>query len=111
MKAQRAIRRGRPASQEVSRPVRAESNSTEWQTDALASASTSNAQLQGDDVSSFDAETATTRLGNVTQISRKTLVIADTLDVVKKAGRKSEVAYQVAKKLKELKREDRALAA
>lgn len=77
----------------------------EWQTDALAAASTANAQLQGDDVSTFDPATATTRLGNYTQILRKTVVIADTLDVVKKAGRQSEVAYQVAKKLKELKRD------
>lgn len=77
----------------------------EWQTDALAAAQTNNAQLQGDDVTSYDPATATTRLGNYTQILRKTVVIADTLDVVKKAGRASEVAYQVAKKLKELKRD------
>ena len=77
----------------------------EWQTDSLAAAQTNNAQLQGDDVSTFDPATATTRLGNYTQILRKTVVISDTLDVVKKAGRNSEVSYQVAKKLKELKRD------
>ena len=77
----------------------------EWQTDSLASAQTNNAQIQGDDISTFDPATATTRLGNYTQILRKTVVISDTLDVVKKAGRASEVAYQVAKKLKELKRD------
>ena len=77
----------------------------EWQTDSLAAAQTNNAQLQGDDVTSYDPATATSRLGNYTQILRKTAVIADTLDVVKKAGRASEVAYQVAKKLKELKRD------
>lgn len=77
----------------------------EWQTDSLAAASTQNAQLQGDDITSFDPATATSRLGNYTQILRKTVIISDTLDVVKKAGRASEVAYQVAKKLKELKRD------
>ena len=77
----------------------------EWQTDNLAAAQTNNAQLQGDDISTFDPATATSRLGNYTQIQRKTVVISDTLDVVKKAGRASEVAYQVAKKLKELKRD------
>lgn len=77
----------------------------EWQTDSLAAASVTNAQLQGDDISSFDPVTATTRLGNNTQILRKTVIISDTQDVVKKAGRSSEVAYQVAKKLKELKRD------
>ena len=77
----------------------------EWQTDSLAAASLTNAQLQGDDISTFDPATATSRLGNYTQILRKTAVISDTQDVVKKAGRASEVAYQVAKKLKELKRD------
>lgn len=77
----------------------------EWQTDSLAAASTTNAQLQGDDISSFDSVTATSRLGNNTQILRKTVIISDTQDVVKKAGRASEIAYQVAKKLKELKRD------
>lgn len=77
----------------------------EWQTDSLAAASTTNAHLQGDDISTFDPATATTRLGNQTQIAVKTVVISDTLDTVKKAGRASEVAYQVAKKMKELKRD------
>jgi hypothetical protein len=77
----------------------------EWQTDSLAAASLTNAQLQGDDITTFDPATATSRLGNYTQILRKTVVISDTQDVVKKAGRASEVAYQVAKKLKELKRD------
>lgn len=42
----------------------------EWQTDALAAASTTNAQVEGDDVSSYDATTATVRIGNYTQVSR-----------------------------------------
>lgn len=84
--------------------TKAEQTLHEWQTDSLASAG-SNAQLQGDDISSFDSVTATSRLNNNTQISRKTVIIADTEEVVRKAGRKSEVAYQVAKKGKELKRD------
>jgi len=85
--------------------TKAEQTYHEWQTDALATANPTNAQLQGDDISSFDSVTATTRIGNYTQISRKTVIIADTEEVVRKAGRKSEVAYQVAKKGKELKRD------
>lgn len=77
----------------------------EWQTDSLAAASGSNAALEGDDISSFDAVTPTTRLGNYTQISRKTVVISGTLDAVDKAGRKSELTYQLAKMGKELKRD------
>src|SRR5579863_4477016 len=92
----------------VTRISRAKAQATlhEWQTDSLASAQT-NAQVQGDDIgtASFDAVNATTRLGNYTQISRKTVIIAGTEEAVRKAGRKSEIAYQVAKKGKELKRD------
>lgn len=77
---------------------------TEWQTQALASAAT-NAQLQGDDISSFTAVTPTVRVGNRTQISRKTAVVSGTQDRVDKAGRKSEIAYQLALKGQELKRD------
>lgn len=77
----------------------------EWQTDALAAADGSNAQIQGDDIDSFDAVTPTVRLGNYTQISRKTAIVADTLEATDRAGRKGEMAYQLAKKSKELKRD------
>lgn len=77
---------------------------TEWQTDSLATAAT-NAQLQGDDVSSYDAVVATVRVGNRTQISRKTAVVSGTQERVDKAGRQSEMAYQLAKKSSELKRD------
>jgi len=81
----------------------------EWQTDSLAAASTTNAALEGDDISSFDAVTATSRLGNYTQISRKTVVISGTLESVDKAGRRSELAYQMAKNGAELKRDMEAI--
>ena len=77
----------------------------EWQTDSLAAAA-ANAQIDGDDLSSYTAVTATSRLGNYTQIMRKDFIIADnlggTLDL---AGRRSEIAYQLAKKGDELKRD------
>lgn len=76
----------------------------EWQTDALAAAA-NNAQLEGDDVTTFVAVTPTTRWGNYTQISTKNFVISDTEEVVDKAGRKSEIAHQTKKKLAELKRD------
>lgn len=40
----------------------------EWQTQALAAASNSNAQLEGDDNVSADTATPTVRLGNIAQI-------------------------------------------
>ena len=62
----------------------------EWQTDALDAASSSNAALEGDDISSFSAVTPTARVGNYTQISRKDVIISGTLESVDKAGRRSE---------------------
>jgi hypothetical protein len=76
----------------------------EWQTDSLAAAATT-AIISGDDVASFDATAATARLGNYTHIRRRTMVVEDRLEFVDKAGRDSEVAYQLAKRGKELKRD------
>lgn len=77
----------------------------EWQTEALAAVDGSNAQLEGDDVGTFDAVTPTERIGNYTQISRKTVVISESEEEVDKAGRDSEMAHQIAKKGKELRRD------
>lgn len=78
----------------------------EWQTDVLATAA-SNSALQGDELQggTFDSVTATIRLNNRTQISRKTVAISGTQDVVNKAGRKREIVYQLLKKSKELARD------
>ena len=76
----------------------------EWQTDTLDAAA-ANAQLEGDDVGSYDAVTATVRLTNYAQISRKTIVLSNTEEVVNKAGRRSELSYQLAKRGSELKRD------
>jgi len=77
----------------------------EWQTDALDAASSSNAALEGDDISSFSAVTPTARVGNYTQISRKDVIISGTLESVDKAGRRSELTYQLAKMGAALKRD------
>lgn len=76
----------------------------EWQTDALAAATATNAQLEGDDTS-FSSVTATVRLSNTLQISRKDVIVSGTQEEVNKAGRKSEFSYQVAKKGLELRRD------
>ena len=76
----------------------------EWQTDALAAAASDNYQIEGDEIS-FAAPSATTRLGNRTQISRKSVIVSGTLDSVSKAGRNNELAYQISKASKELKRD------
>src|SRR5687768_5190486 len=75
----------------------------EWQTDALAAAA-QNAQLQGDDVT-FAAATPTSRIGNRTQISRKEVIVSGTQNAVDKAGRNSELVYQMSKRRDELRRD------
>lgn len=82
----------------------------EWQTDALAAASATNYHIEGDDVSTFDTLSPTTRLNNYTQISRKTLVISGTLEATDRAGRKSELTYQAAKQSAEIKRDMETMA-
>ena len=77
---------------------------TEWQTDALAAASTTNAQIEGDDASA-DSLAATNRVGNYTQISRKVVATSGTLESVDTAGYRSAMAYQLAKAASELKRD------
>jgi hypothetical protein len=76
----------------------------EWQTDSLASTSTT-AIIDGDDVGSFDATSATTRVGNYTHIRRRTTIVADNLAAQDLAGRNDELSYQIAKRGKELKRD------
>jgi hypothetical protein len=75
----------------------------EWQNDSLAAAA-ANDQLEGDE-QSFSAPVATLRLSNYAQISSKNAIVSKTLDAVNKAGRKSEMAYQLSKKSAELKRD------
>lgn len=75
----------------------------EWQTETLAAPSASNFQLEGDDITSFGAENVTTRVGNYCQIFRKTGLVSGTDEVVKKAGRASELNRQKVLKGIELK--------
>ncbi len=80
----------------------AEAKKTEWQLDTLATPSTTNYRVEGDTYS-FNAITATTRVGNYCQIMMKENIVAETQEAINKAGRKSERAYQKVKRLAELK--------
>ena len=75
----------------------------EWQTDSL-DAVAANAHIEGDDYA-YTAVTPTVRLGNYTQISRKTVVVSGTQQAGNNAGRDSEMALQLAKSSKALKRD------
>ncbi len=82
----------------------------EWQTDSLAATSTT-ARIDGDDVTAFDRTSATTRVGNYTHILRRTLIVADNMGAQDLAGRNDELAYQLAKRGKELRRDIEATLA
>jgi len=75
----------------------------EWQIDSLAAAA-SNAVIEGDDAT-IDAATATARKQNFTQIMDKVIAVSGTQSSVDAAGRADEMAYQIAKKSKELKKD------
>lgn len=72
----------------------------EWMLDALA-APAANAQIEGNQVSAT-AIVAPVRSSNQCQILGKYFAVTETEEVVDKAGRDSEVAYQKTNKLKEL---------
>jgi hypothetical protein len=77
----------------------------EWQVDSLATPDGNNAQLEGDDLIAVDTSTPTTRLGNYCQISRKSAAVSGTNEASEKYGRGSDLAYNMAKKSAELKRD------
>lgn len=75
----------------------------EWQTQELAAAA-DNAQAEGDNASAKTV-TPTVRLNNRTQISTKTVVVSGTQQAMNPAGRKDELAYQLALASAEIKRD------
>ena len=75
----------------------------EWNTDELAAAA-SNKHVEGDN-DAADASTATVRPGNRLQILKKTASTSGSVASVDLAGTRSEMAYQMAKRSKELKRD------
>jgi len=80
---------------------RARNTLHEWQTDSLR-ASAANAHIEGD-ATTADARSATTRLGNYTQIFKNAVVVPDTDEGLDKAGRAREIAYHTLKIAKEQK--------
>ena len=84
--------------------TKAKNTKHEWQTDSLSDVDLANAQVEGADAVS-PTLTSTTMNDNWTQISDKVVQVSSTDDVVDKAGRTTETAYQLAKASSELKRD------
>ena len=86
------------------RRFKATQKAHEWQMDTLATPNKDNAVIEGDERTGT-AIVSTTRIGNYTQLFDKVAVVSSTLEKSQKAGRTSEMKYQVAKRFKELKRD------
>lgn len=79
----------------------AEAITHQWQTDQLR-APALNTKIEGEDAT-INPGTFTTMADNICQIVSETLQVTGTTERVRKAGRKSELAYQIAKKGREIK--------
>lgn len=83
---------------------KATATSHDWLTDVLEDPA-DNAHIEGDDAAPVDAAPRV-RLSNYTQIFKKHAVVTGTQEkVLKGGGIKSEMAYQVARRLKAMKRD------
>ncbi|NBW13309.1 MAG: head protein [Caulobacteraceae bacterium] len=87
----------------IQRGAPAKNRFIEWQTDILATAAVNKA-IEGDDAT-YNTATATVRPRNYTQISQKAISVSGTAQAVTLAGREEELAYQIAKRSKEIKRD------
>lgn len=74
----------------------------EWQTDTLATPVITNQQIEGDEYA-YALIQPTTRVGNYTEIARKSYLIAGSEEKNTKAGPASELGRERVKKGKELK--------
>lgn len=81
---------------------------TEWQTDDLHDVNPSNAIVDGADAGADQSEPSI-RLGTTCQISDKVIRISGRAETVDKAGRSSELSFQLAKASRSIKRDMEAI--
>lgn len=93
-----------PASSNIGQGQKSEAIYHEYQLETLAAPDPDNAQLEGDDTGTYQ-ENVTVRVGNYNQIFKRAFVISGTQEVVKKAGRKSEINRHRVLKSIEIKRD------
>ncbi len=76
----------------------------EWQIDTLAAPDPNNYNIEGDDVTADDG-TQPARIKNIVQLFDKAVTVSSTAQAVETAGRENELAYQLVKRGKEMKRD------
>lgn len=86
----------------------ASSTLTEWQVDDLHDVNPNNAAIDGADAGADESEGAS-RINNTCQISTKVIRTSGRAETVDKAGRRSEMGYQLAKAAKSIKRDQEAI--
>ena len=82
----------------------AEATYTQWPIESLSAVDSANANIEGDDAT-VDASTTPTLVGNYCQLMDKVASVTTTQNAIRKYGVKNEMAKQMAKKAKELKRD------
>jgi len=88
----------------LAKKTTAEATYTQWPIESLSAVDSANANIEGDDAT-VDASTTPTLVGNYTQLMDKVASVTTTQNAIKKYGVKNEMAKQMAKKSKELKRD------
>lgn len=88
----------------MAKKINVGSRTPEWQRSIDADPSPTNAVVEGDDISN-DATVQPQRLKNVTQLFDKVCQVSSTMQAVNTAGRGDEMAYQMAMRGRELKRD------
>ena len=88
----------------LAKKTTAEATYTQWPIESLSAVDAANANIEGDDAT-VDASATPTLVGNHTQLMDKVASVTTTQNAIKKYGVKNEMAKQMAKKSKELKRD------
>lgn len=76
----------------------------DWQVESLKAVDTSNAEVEGFELSRSTAQ-PTTRVSNTCQISKRDATVTGTQNASNPAGKRKEMAHQMAMRSKELKRD------
>ena len=88
----------------LAKKTTAEATYTQWPIESLSAVDTNNANIEGDDAT-IDPSATPVLVGNFTQLMDKTASVSTTQQAIRKYGVKDEMAKQMAKKAKEMKRD------
>ena len=83
--------------------------SFDWQVENLKAVDSGNAEIEGFELTRAPAQ-PTVRIGNVAQISKKDATVTGTQNAANPAGKRREMAHQMAMRSKELKRDMESIA-